>query len=208
MTEQLEAIAGDLHAGVVNASPNAEGIEVVRSIRQTAAAGFLATFGQDVDADTPGRMARAYVELLCGGALSDEQVAALLKTFPLEGDPGIVLVRGIPFASVCEHHALPFMGTVDVAYIPVKKIVGLSKIPRLVRAVSRRFQVQERMGQQVADHLDKALAPKGVMVRVTGRHTCMLLRGIESPGDMVTSCVRGVFAADAAARAEALALME
>lgn len=180
---------------------------VYNAIRRSAAGGFLKSFGLDIAEDTPGRMARAYVELLCGGGLTDDDIAKLLKTFPLEGDPGVVLVRGLPFASVCEHHALPFMGHVDVAYIPVDKIVGLSKIARLVRAVSRRFQVQERMGQQIADHLNKATDAKGVMVRVTGRHTCMMLRGVESPGDMVTSCVRGVFATEATARAEALALM-
>lgn len=159
----------------------------------------------DVDTDTPARMAKALRELTEGYATTD--LGALLKSFPAPADPGVVCVRGVTFASLCEHHVLPFTGSVSVAYIPRKRIVGLSKIPRLVRAVTRRLQVQERIGAMVADTMADALKPLGVMVIVRARHTCMGLRGIESPGEMVTSCVRGVFARDAAARAEALALI-
>lgn len=166
---------------------------------------LLTALGASVDPETPGRMLRALHELTEGYATKDLQ--ALLKTFVAPPDPGIVAVRGITFASLCEHHVLPFTGQVSVAYIPRNRIVGLSKIPRLVRAVTRRLQVQERIGQQIADALVDGLSPIGVMVIVRARHTCMGLRGIESPGEMVTSCVRGAFAEEHNARAEALALL-
>ena len=159
----------------------------------------------DVDPETPRRMAKALRELTEGYATED--LTRLLKAFDAPADPGIVVVRGIAFASLCEHHVLPFTGTAAVAYIPRSKVVGLSKIPRLVRAVTRRLQLQERIGQQVADALVAGLDPIGVMVIVKARHTCMGLRGIESPGEMVTSCVRGAFAKEPEARAEAMALL-
>lgn len=158
-----------------------------------------------VDPETPGRMARALRELVAGYAVTD--LAGILKTFPAPADPGVVVVRDLPFASLCEHHVLPFTGTVSVAYIPRRTIVGLSKIPRLVRAVTRRLQVQERIGQVVADTIATAIKPIGVMVVVRSRHSCMGLRGVESPGEMVTSCVRGAFKDQPAARAEALVLI-
>lgn len=166
---------------------------------------LLHSLGADVDAETPRRMLEALRELTSGYAVTD--FAKLLKTFPAPNDPGVVMVRDISFASLCEHHVLPFSGTVNVAYIPRARIVGLSKIPRLVRAVTRRLQVQERIGQQIADALDTHLSPFGVMVVTRARHTYMALRGVESPGEMVTSCVRGEFATNASARAEALSLL-
>lgn len=165
--------------------------------------------GADLDAegmeDTPKRMAAALGELTAGYG---DDPRSYLTTFPSEPDPGMVVVRDLPFASVCEHHVLPFTGTASVAYIPVDRIIGLSKIPRILRAVSRRLQVQERIGHEVADVLmDACLNARGVMVVIRARHTCMALRGVESPGEMVTSCIRGRFATDAAARAEAMELM-
>lgn len=159
-----------------------------------------------VDPETPGRMSRALAELTSGyGA----DLAAILKTFPIEkgSDTGIVIVKDLPYASLCEHHVLPFTGTCAVAYLPGDRIVGLSKIPRLLRAITRRLQVQERIGVMVADALMEHVGARGAMVVARARHTCMALRGIESPGEMVTSCVRGVFADDAAARAEVLSLL-
>lgn len=170
-----------------------------------AAGDLLEALGLEHDQDTPGRMAKALRELTEGYAVED--LKSLLKDFEAPDDPGIVAVRGISFASLCEHHVLPFTGQVAVAYIPSKRIVGLSKIPRLVRAVTRRLQVQERIGAMVADAMVEALAPIGVMVIVRARHTCMGLRGIESPGEMVTSCVRGAFKDEHDARAEAMALI-
>lgn len=167
--------------------------------------GDLMPEGVRFDSETPGRMARAFGDLLEGyGA----KFGAILKTFPRgDADSGIVIVRDIPFASVCEHHVLPFTGTATVAYLPKLRIVGLSKIPRLVRAVTRRLQVQERIGSMIADALMEHVGAAGAMVVIKSRHTCMTLRGVESPGEMVTSCVRGTFAKDAPARAEVLSLM-
>lgn len=154
---------------------------------------------------TPERMAIALGELVAGYS---EDPRDYLVTFPCDADPGIVVVRDMPFASVCEHHVLPFTGTASVAYLPTSRIIGLSKVPRILRAVSRRLQVQERIGRDVAEVLmDDKLLAAGVMVVIRARHTCMALRGIQSQGEMVTSCVRGMFAANPAARAEAMELM-
>jgi GTP cyclohydrolase IA len=161
--------------------------------------------GADDMRTTPERMFVALAELTSGYS---EDPTKYLKVFAVGHDPGMVVVRDMPFASVCEHHVLPFTGTASVVYIPTDKVIGLSKIPRILRAVSRRLQVQERIGAQVADVLmDEKLGASGVMVVVRGRHTCMALRGVESPGEMVTSCIRGLFANDPAARHEALELM-
>jgi GTP cyclohydrolase I len=161
----------------------------------------------NVDPETPHRFLKGLRDFTTGYR---ENIGAILKTFPLDvetRDPGIVAVRGIPFASLCEHHVLPFTGTVDVAYLPNDRIVGLSKIPRLVRAVTRRLQVQERIGSMVADALQMHVSARGVMVIIRSRHSCMALRGVESPGEMVTSTARGVFLTNDAARAEVMALL-
>ena len=155
-------------------------------------------------AKTPERFARALTEMLGGYDVDLGSFAA--TSFDAEGYDQVVVVSGIPFASLCEHHVLPFTGIAHVGYLPGSRIIGLSKIPRLVRAVSRRLQVQERMTQQIADALAAAVTPKGVAVIVEGTHSCMLLRGAETPGRMVTSCMRGVFRDHAAARAEVLRL--
>ena len=161
----------------------------------------------DVDEETPLRMVKALRELVSG---QREDLGKLLKTFPgVATDNGIVVVRDMPFASLCEHHVLPFTGTITVAYLPSDRIVGLSKIPRLVRAVTRRLQVQERIGAMIADALMEHVNARGVMVVVKAQHTCMTLRGVECPGEMVTSTIRGVFQHESehAARAEVLNLM-
>lgn len=166
---------------------------------------MLRELGATVDPETPGRMLKALREMTEGYGTTD--LTAMLKSFPAPEDPGIVAVKDITFASLCEHHVLPFTGTVAVAYIPSDRIVGLSKIPRLVRAVTRRLQTQENIGSMIADAMVKGLSPLGVMVIVRARHTCMGLRGIESPGEMLTSCVRGAFKDEHDARAEAMALL-
>jgi len=153
-------------------------------------------------AETPGRMAKALRQLTSGYGTDP---AKLVTTFPAEGDQ-VVSVREVPFASVCEHHVLPFTGYCSVAYIPQRRIIGLSKIPRVVRAVARRLQVQERIGNQVADVLEQALDPVGVAVVVRAVHTCMCLRGVESHGEMVTSVMRGAFKHKSEARAEVMRL--
>lgn len=162
-----------------------------------------------VDAETPQRLLGALIEFTSGYA---GEITSMMKTFPLEGyagDPGIVCVRDVPFASLCAHHVLPFTGTASVAYLPSDRIVGLSKIPRLIRIISRRLQTQEFIGEQVADVLmGELVAARGAIVVLRGKHSCMALRGVESPGEMITSCARGVFRDDAAARAEALSLLD
>ncbi len=155
--------------------------------------------------ETPGRAARAIVELTGG---YDVDVPALFKTFDAEGYDEMVAVRGIPFASLCEHHLLPFTGHADIVYIPSGRIVGLSKLARLVEAFARRFQVQERLTAQIADALQEHLDPTGVLVRTSAAHSCMSLRGVRCNGsEAVMNAIRGAIRDDPAARAEALALI-
>jgi GTP cyclohydrolase I len=119
----------------------------------------------------------------------------------------MVMVRDIPFASLCEHHMVPFMGRAHVAYIPADdgRITGLSKLARLVDGYAKRLQVQERMTTQIADAIEAVLAPKGVLVVVEAEHLCMSMRGVKKPGTLtITSAVRGLFRTDSATRAEAM----
>lgn len=154
--------------------------------------------------ETPRRVARAWSELLSGYAHDPADVLA--KQFAATSD-GIVVVRDIGFVSVCEHHVLPFVGVVHVAYVPNKKIVGLSKIPRAVRILSRRLQVQERLTMQIALAIERALEPRAVGVVVVARHACMTLRGAEAAAETLTSEMLGGFRQSEAARAEVMALM-
>lgn len=159
-----------------------------------------------IDEETPARMAKALDEMLAGhhGDPSEH----LCKTFRVRADhQELVVVRDISFASLCEHHVLPFAGYVSVGYIPDSRIVGLSKIPRMVHGYARRLQVQERLTSQVADAMERRLNARGVIVHIRGEHSCMRLRGVRSHGEMVTCAVRGVFKSKAEARAEALSLI-
>lgn len=153
--------------------------------------------------ETPLRMLKALRELASG--YSDPVLQSPLKTFEPEGDE-IVVVRDIEFSSLCEHHVLPFTGTVAIAYIPTKCIVGLSKLARVVTAYSRRLQVQERLTSQIANELNQ-LEPRGVAVLVRGTHQCCSLRGAERRVEMVTSSIHGRFREDAMARAEVMSLL-
>lgn len=163
------------------------------------------TADRDGLADTPARAARAWRELTRG---YDVDVAGVFRTFDADGYDEMVAVRAIPFYSLCEHHLLPFHGTAGVAYVPAGRIVGLSKLARLVDAFSRRLQVQERLTDQIADALVTHLAPKGVAVVVSGVHMCMTMRGAQAHGSAtVTSALRGAMRTNAEARAEALALL-
>jgi GTP cyclohydrolase I len=156
-------------------------------------------------AETPGRCAKAWVELTAG---YDVDIEALFKTFDGEDYDEMVAVCGIPFSSMCEHHMLPFSGHAHVVYLPGKRVPGLSKIPRLVDAYARRLQQQERLTMQIADALVANLDPVGVLVMVEAEHLCMKLRGARSHGKMRTSVTRGAMRDKPAARAEALALIE
>lgn len=158
--------------------------------------------------ETPARVAKAWKHWLKGYG---EDPAAILKVFEdgAEGSDELVLVRRIPVYSHCEHHLAPIFGTVTIGYIPNGRIVGLSKLSRLVDCFGRRLQVQERLTTQIADALDEHLAPKGVGVIMTARHMCMESRGICQQGhDTRTSALRGVIKTDSALRAEFMKLSE
>jgi GTP cyclohydrolase I len=169
---------------------------------------ILIAIGEDVGRDgllnTPRRVAAMYEELFSG--LHDDPARHLEVTFAAEHDE-MVMVRDIPFASLCEHHLVPFLGKAHVAYIPAEdgRITGLSKLARLVDGYARRLQVQERMTTEIADAIDKVLAPRGVLVVIEAEHLCMSMRGVKKPGTVtVTSSVRGLFRSDVATRAEAM----
>jgi GTP cyclohydrolase I len=170
-----------------------------------AAEAFLRALGVRVDApgleDTPRRMAAAYTELLTPRAFE-------LTTFPNdEGYDELVLARGIPVRSVCEHHVLPFTGVAHVGYLPGERIVGLSKLARVVELFARRPQVQERLTVQVARWLETRLHPRGVGVVVEAEHLCMTLRGVQAPGTTTTtSALLGTVREDPRTRAEFLSL--
>jgi GTP cyclohydrolase IA len=175
---------------------------------ERAVAELLAALGEDPDRDgllrTPGRVARMYEELLAG--FGQDAADQLEVTFAAEHDE-MVMVRDIPFASLCEHHLIPFIGRTHVAYIPGDdgRITGLSKLARLVDVFARRLQVQERMTTEIADAIEKALLPKGVLVVVDAEHLCMSMRGVKKSGtSTVTSAVRGLFRTDASTRMEAM----
>lgn len=167
---------------------------------EAAAREFLRALGIDADdpttpdlALTPRRFACAYAELLTPRAFD-------FATFDnVEGYDEPVVVRGIPVHSVCEHHLLPFVGTAHVGYLPADRIVGLSKLPRLVEHFARRLQTQERLTVQVADALDQHLSPRGVGVVIEATHSCMTLRGAQAgPTSTITSALRGSLREDAA----------
>jgi GTP cyclohydrolase I len=171
---------------------------------------LITEIGEDPDREgllsTPKRVAEAY-EFLTKGYNQDIQEVLNDAIFTEKCDE-MVLVKNIDFYSLCEHHMLPFYGKVHVAYIPAGKIVGLSKIPRIVDVFARRLQVQERMTQQIADTLDKYLQPIGVAVVSEAYHMCMMMRGVEKQNSSATSsAMHGVFKDDAKTRAEFLNLI-
>ena len=157
--------------------------------------------------NTPDRVARMYEEIFSG---VHEDPMIYMQTFFNIDHSEMVIVKDISFYSMCEHHFLPFFGTVSVAYIPkAGKITGLSKIARVVDSISKRPQVQERLTSEIADVFMKALEPKGVAVVVDAEHMCMSMRGVQKPGARtVTSAMRGIFRDDAKTRSEVLALFE
>ncbi|WP_410659080.1 GTP cyclohydrolase I FolE [Amycolatopsis sp. lyj-112] len=172
---------------------------------EAAAADFLTALGISLDSEslrgTPGRMARAYAELFSPRSFD-------LTTFPNdEGYDELVLARGIPVRSVCEHHLLPFVGVAHVGYLPGDRILGLSKLARIVEHFACRPQVQERLTKQVADWLDEQLDPRGIGVVIEAEHSCMTLRGVQAVGSStVTSTLLGTLREDARSRQEFFAL--
>jgi GTP cyclohydrolase I len=155
--------------------------------------------------ETPQRMAKALRELLSGYATDPRSLVTL---FDAEDYSAPIAVSGIPFTSLCEHHVMPFTGVVSIGYHPRDHIIGLSKLPRIVRALSRRLQVQERLTREIAALVEEVLNPRGVVVLVSAHHTCMSLRGAEATGNMRTTCAFGVYRDDAVARAEVLRMLE
>ena len=169
---------------------------------------LLDALGEDSGRDglqkTPHRVAKMYEELFAG--FGENPADHLEVTFAADHDE-MVMVRDIPFASLCEHHLIPFIGKAHVAYIPGDdgRITGLSKLARLVDGYAKRLQVQERMTTEIADAIENALAPKGVLVVVEAEHLCMSMRGVKKSGtSTVTSAVRGLFRSDASTRMEAM----
>ena len=155
---------------------------------------------------TPTRVSRALRELTDGYGVSAADIIAG-AVFDQDYDE-MVLVKDIPFYSLCEHHMLPFFGSVHVGYLPKGKVVGLSKIPRVVGVFAHRLQLQERMTKEIAEALNDALMPKGVGVVVEARHLCMEMRGVQKPGgQLITSCMLGTFRKDARTRSEFLDLV-
>jgi GTP cyclohydrolase IA len=171
---------------------------------------ILKLIGEDVDREglleTPARVTRMYEEIFAGYEVDPRDVLGV--TFD-EQHEELVIVKDIVYYSQCEHHMAPFFGKAHIGYIPSGKIAGLSKLARLVEAVSRRLQVQERITSQIADILHEVLIPHGVMVVVEGEHLCMCARGVKKPGSKtITSAVRGQFRQNAALRSEFLELLK
>jgi GTP cyclohydrolase I len=193
--------------GTSSASKPSSSVDLPRIER--AVREILAAVGENPDRDglqeTPARVARMYAELFSG--LTAEPARHLQKVFLEEYDE-MVLVRDITFNSMCEHHLLPFIGRAHVGYLPRGRVVGLSKLARIVDEISRRPQVQERMTHQIADLMDQELKPKGVIVVLEAEHSCMTIRGVKKPGALtITSAVRGLFKSNQSSRAEAMSLI-
>ena len=177
---------------------------IERAVRE-----ILAAIGEDPEREglreTPERVARMYAELSAG--MRCDPAAPLAKVFTQPYDE-VVLVRDISFCSLCEHHLLPFMGHVHIGYLPNGKVVGLSKLARVVEAVARRPQVQERMTEQIAGLLQSHLDARGVAVIVEATHTCMTIRGVRKPGSVcVTSAMKGIFRSNLSTRSELMHLI-
>ncbi|MGH3744916.1 MAG: GTP cyclohydrolase I FolE [Mycobacteriales bacterium] len=190
-------------ATAIRPTPTRNGVDAAAAER--AVADLLAALGQDLDdpqtRDTPRRVACAYAELLTAPAFSP-------TSFPNdEGYDEMVVSRDIPFSSLCQHHLLPFTGVAHVGYLPGDRIIGLSKLARVVEMFASRLQVQERLTKQVADWLQEHLAPKGVGVVIEAEHMCMSLRGVQKAGARtVTSALHGLVREDPRTRQEFLAL--
>ena len=176
---------------------------------QNAVREILAAVGEDPDREglleTPARVARMYAELFSG--LHDDPRVHLQKVFTEKYDE-VVVVRDISFNSMCEHHLLPFMGKAHIGYIPNGKVLGLSKLARVVESISHRPQVQERMTEEIASLMESELDAKAVGVVVEATHSCMTMRGVRKPGSLcVTSAMKGLFRTNPSSRAEIMQLI-
>ncbi len=201
ITGTLADEADDLQAPV---RPGVDLARIERAVRE-----ILSAVGEDPDReglrDTPRRVARMYAELFSG---LHEDPRLHLKRFFSEKYDEIVLVRDISFESICEHHLMPFVGKAHIGYLPNGRVIGLSKLARVVEGVARRPQVQERMTETIADLLMEELQPKGVAVVLEAVHTCMTVRGVRKPGSVcVTSAMKGAFRNNPSTRAEVMTLI-
>ncbi len=201
------SISGELGPDEPSTGAAASSVDLPRIER--AVREILAAVGEDPNREglkeTPARVARMYAELFQG--LHQDPREHVQKFFTEKYDE-IVLVRDITFESVCEHHLLPFMGKAHIGYLPSGKVIGLSKLARVVEVVSRRPQVQERMTEEIANLLVEELGAKGVGVVVEATHTCMTIRGIRKPGSLcVTSAMKGIFRSNLSTRAEVMQLI-
>ncbi len=177
---------------------------IARAVRE-----ILAAVGEDPDREglleTPDRVARMYAELFSG---LHEDPRPHLRKFFAEAYDEVVLVRDISFNSMCEHHMLPFMGQAHIGYMPNGRVIGLSKLARVVEVVARRPQVQERMTETIANLLLEELEAKGVAVVIEATHTCMTIRGVRKPGSLcVTSAMKGIFRSNLSSRSEVMNLI-
>ena len=204
-SRDVGSISGELSES--NGAPSESKVDLPRIER--AVREILAAVGEDPDREglheTPARVARMYKELFCG--LRDDPRVHLRKFFTEKYDE-MVLVRDISFNSMCEHHLLPFTGVAHIGYVPNGKVVGLSKLARVVESVSHRPQVQERMTEQIANLLIEELDVKGVAVVIEATHSCMTIRGVRKPGSIcVTSAMKGLFRSNLSSRSEVMNLI-
>lgn len=211
MTAELHGGSGDKQRSVPQPGNRSSGIDggidlprIERAVRE-----ILAAVGEDPDreglVETPARVARMYAEMFRG--LHSKPRQHLQKFFTEKYDE-VVLVRDISFCSMCEHHLLPFMGKAHIGYLPNGKVVGLSKLARVVDGVAHRPQVQERMTEEIADMLLEELNAKGVAVVIEASHSCMTIRGIRKPGSLcTTSAMKGIFRKSLSTRAEVMQLI-
>lgn len=188
-------------------SEKKSGIDLKRI--EKAALEILYALGEDPNREglqkTPERVARMYSELLAG--MRSDPAEHLESVFTEQHDE-IVLLRDIPFFSVCEHHLMPFIGKAHIAYLPAGRVIGVSKLARIVDDFAHRLQVQERLTEQIADFLIENLQPQGAAAVLEASHSCMTIRGTRKPGSvMVTSALRGIFKKDFRSRSEIMSLM-
>lgn len=206
-------MSSEIHAALlseVEGSPAAAEPNIVDQPRiQRAVREILLAIGEDPDREglreTPDRVARMYAELF--GGLHEDPAIHLRKSFTEKYDE-VVLVRDISFHSMCEHHMMPFMGKAHIGYLPDGRVVGLSKLARVVEGFARRPQVQERMTEQIANMLETELQARGVAVVIEAVHTCMTIRGVRKPNSWcVTSAMKGVFRKNLSSRSEIMTLI-
>ncbi|MEQ8210594.1 MAG: GTP cyclohydrolase I FolE [Lacipirellulaceae bacterium] len=204
LTVDQGSLAGELDEPSKPAHPNVDLPRIEAAVRE-----ILAAVGEDPDREglleTPARVARMYAELFSG--LHTDPKVHLQKFFTEKYDE-MVLVKDISFNSMCEHHMLPFIGKAHIGYVPNGRVVGLSKLARVVEEVSHRPQVQERMTEEIADLLVSELDVKGVAVVIEAAHSCMSIRGVRKPNSLcVTSAMKGLFRSNLSSRSEVMTLI-